>query len=89
VIQEFDAVMKPKIEMTNLGQFSGMLNQFGFSTPPSSKDVFMEFISLLPENRDHSKLSFHATGVDDFNRIFDFGCDFLVKRFDEEFENSF
>jgi predicted molibdopterin-dependent oxidoreductase YjgC len=89
VIQEFDMLMKPKVEITNLGQLSGMLKKFGFAVLPSSKDVFMEFISLLPHKKDHSKLSFHATGEDDFNRIFDFGCDAVIKRFEEEFENAF
>ena len=55
----------------------------------SPKDVFMEFISLLPLNKDHSKLSFPVTGKDDFNRIFDYGCDSVVKRFEEDFENAF
>ncbi|TRZ76010.1 MAG: hypothetical protein D4R97_01465 [Bacteroidetes bacterium] len=89
VIQEFDALMKPKTEMTNLGQLSGILKKFGFAEVPSSKDVFMEFISLLPQDKEFSKLSFHATGEDDFNRIFDYGCDAIVKRFEEDFENAF
>jgi formate dehydrogenase major subunit len=89
VIQEFDALMNPKTEMTNLGQLAGMLGKFGFAVQPSSKDVFMEFISLLPQNKDHAKLSFHITGNDDFNRIFDHGCDAVVKRFEEEFEKAF
>jgi formate dehydrogenase major subunit len=89
VIQEFEALMTPKTKMTNLGQLSGMLNKFGFAAPPSSKDVFMEIISLLSQKKDHSKLSFQATGEDDFNRIFDYGCDAVVKRFEEDFENAF
>jgi len=89
VIQEFDALMKPKTEMTSLGQLSAMLEKFGFATLASPKDVFMEFISLLPQKKDHSKLSFHATGEDDFTRIFDHGCDSVVKRFEEEFETAF
>jgi len=89
VIQEFDALMKPKTEMTNLGQLSGILKKFGFVSLSSPKDVFMEFISLLPQNKDHSKLLFNATGEDDFNRIFDYGCDAVVKRFEEDFENAF
>ncbi|MCX6248145.1 MAG: molybdopterin-dependent oxidoreductase [Bacteroidetes bacterium] len=89
VIQEFDAVMASKTGMNNLEQLSGMLKKFGFATPSSSKDVFMEFISLLPQNKEHAKLSFRATGEDDLNRTFDFGCDAVVKRFEEEFDAAF
>jgi len=89
VIQEFDAVIKPKQEMTNLEQLSGILKKFGFIALTSPKDVFMEFISLLPQNKDHSKLSFRMTKNDDYNRTFDYGCDSVVKRFEEEFENAF
>ena len=48
VIQEFDALMKPKTGVTNLVQLAGIFKKFGFEIPGSSKDVFMEFISLLP-----------------------------------------
>ena len=48
----------------------------------------MEFISLLPQKKDHLKLSFRVTGGDDFHRIFDHGCDAVVKRFDDEFEHT-
>jgi formate dehydrogenase major subunit len=88
VIQEFEALMKPKTGMTNLEQLAGLLKEFGFDVPCMSKDVFMEFISLLPQNKDHSNLSFPVTGKENFNRIFDHGCDSVVKRFEEEFENA-
>jgi formate dehydrogenase major subunit len=89
MIQEFDAVMKPKTEITNLGQLSGILKKFGSNSPHSPKVVFLEFIALLPRDKETSKLSFHATGEDNFKRIFDYGCDAVVKRFEEEFENAF
>jgi len=89
VIQEFDALMKPRPEMTNLEQLSGILEKFGFIAHSTSKDVFMEFISLLPQKKDHLKLSFQTTENDDSNRIFDYGCDVVVKRFEEDFENAF
>jgi formate dehydrogenase major subunit len=88
VIQEFDALMNPKPEMTNLEQLSGILEKFGFIAHPTSKDVFMEFISLLPQKKDHLKLSFKTTENDDSNRIFDYGCDMVVKRFEEDFEHA-
>ncbi len=88
VIQEFDALMKPKTGVTNLVQLAGIFKKFGFEIPGSSKDVFMEFISLLPRNKDHGKLPFPATDKKESSRIFDYGCDAVVKRFEEEFNHA-
>jgi len=79
VIQEFDALMKPVTEKTNIGQFSGILDEFGLNGYNSAKEVFMEFISLFPEKRDHSPLQMKETTVDNNNRIFEYGCDYIVK----------
>jgi hypothetical protein len=49
----------------------------------------MEFITLFPERKEHGKLLMHLTKEDDNHRIFEHGCDVLVKRFDDEFERSF
>jgi predicted molibdopterin-dependent oxidoreductase YjgC len=89
VIQEFDALMQSKTELTNLDQLACILKSFGFPLLCSPKDIFMEFISLLPGAKDHSKLMFRTTGSDDLNRVFDSGCDAVGKRFDDEFEHAF
>ncbi|MCX6243657.1 MAG: molybdopterin-dependent oxidoreductase [Bacteroidetes bacterium] len=89
VIQEFDAVMTPKVEQTNIDQLSGLLKKFGFDGLPFPKFVLMEMISLLPQRREHGLLEFTVTGKDDSARIFDFGCDAVVKRFEDEFSNAF
>jgi len=89
VVQEFDALMEPVREMTNIGQFSSILGEFGMNGYVSAKEVFMEFITLFPEKADHTPLKMKVTTKDDNNRIFDYGCDALVKRFDEEFKLSF
>jgi formate dehydrogenase major subunit len=89
VIQEFEAVLPPKVEMISLDQISGILKKFGFDGLPSPKNVLVEMISLLPQKKEHGKLKFILTNKDDSVRIFDFGCDALVKRFEEEFKNVF
>jgi formate dehydrogenase major subunit len=89
VIQEFNAVMKQKTGLTTLEQLSGLLQQFGISSEGTPKDVFMELISLLPGHREHAKLEFQLTAGDDSGRIFDYGCDAVVKRFEEGFESAF
>jgi formate dehydrogenase major subunit len=89
VIQEFEALIQSKTELTNLDQLASMLKSFGFPLLCSQKDILMEFISLLPNGKDHSKLMFRTTGSDDSNHLFDSGCDAVVKRFETEFETSF
>lgn len=89
VIQEYEALMKSRIEMTNLEQLSGILQTFGVTVSPSPKDVFMDFISTLGQKEHSSNLSFSPSGNDDDFRIFDFGCDSVVRRFEEDFENAF
>jgi formate dehydrogenase major subunit len=88
VIQEFEAVMPSKVEMTGIDQLAGLLKKFGFDGLPFPKYVLMEMISLLPQKKEHGKLKFSLTGHDDSVRIFDHGCDALVKRFEEEFGNA-
>lgn len=72
--------------MNNIDQLSGILKEFGFKNVPSAREVFLEIISLLPKSKGHQKIPFTFTVEDDLNRIFDFGCDSVVKRFEEEFE---
>jgi formate dehydrogenase major subunit len=86
VIQNFDAVLKAKTELNSIEQLSGILEKFRFVV--LTKEVFMEFISLLPQGKDHSKLTFKLTENDNSKRIFDFGADALVKRFAKEFEKA-
>ena len=81
--------MRPKTGETNLGQLAGLFKKFGFDVPDSSKDIFMEFITLLPQNKDHAKIPFPVTGKKEFTCIFDHGCDAIVKRFEEEFDHAF
>jgi len=89
VIQEYDTLMKPLTGKTNIDQLSGILSEFGMNGYCSAKEVFLEFITLFPGNKDHTQLHMNITDKDDNCRIFDYGCDNLVKRFDEEFKLSF
>jgi len=89
VIQEFDVFIKPATGKSNIEQLNGILNEFGLNGCHTAKEVFMEFITLIPENRDRASLRLKSTTGDNNNRIFEYGCDALVKRFDKEFELSF
>ncbi|MEZ5148246.1 MAG: FAD-dependent oxidoreductase [Bacteroidales bacterium] len=88
VIQEFEAVLPSKLEMTSLKQLSTMLSQFKMNGFESPKDVMMEAITLLPEEQQEEKLKFQFTKAENCNRTFNYGCDVVVKRFEEQFEQS-
>jgi hypothetical protein len=56
-----------------------------------SEAALSEVFGLLPEPVDPEtrKYSLNYTGYDNFNRMFNYGCDIVNKRFDEEFEKAF
>jgi len=89
VIQEFDQSATTWIENNSLQQLSRMLNEFGLTSSEQPHDIFMEVITLFPEHKEHGKLQMQTTTEDNNKRHFGYGCDALVKRFDEEFEQAF
>lgn len=89
MIQPFDAEMPAKIEKNNIQQLIEIINLFDINRLVDSEDVMSEIISLLPEKTDNHKFVFEYTSEDDFNRIFDFGCDNVMKKIDDFFESAF
>jgi len=85
VIQNFEKVMKSGPEKNSLQQISGILQEFGISTPDNSRDILMEIISLLPPEREAGKLLMRPTKGDNDKRSYEHGCDAVTKRFEEEF----
>ena len=88
VIQEFDAVISGKIEKTNLEQLTDLLKKFGFDGLSFRDYIFEEVISLLPRGKDHSKILMQRTTAKDDCFYFNYGCDSVVRIFDEEFKNK-
>ena len=88
VIQEFEPVLPSKVEMTSLKQLSTLLGKFKLNGYESAKDAMMEAIKLLPEEQKEEKLQFHYTADHNCNRMFNYGCDVVVKQFEEQFERS-
>jgi formate dehydrogenase major subunit len=89
MLLEFDAVLKPKPAMTNIEQLSGMLGKFGMNGLHTPREAFTEYIKLLPGKENGGKLKLAYTALDNSNRIFEHGCDYLVKRFEDEFAQNF
>jgi formate dehydrogenase major subunit len=84
----FEATLPERIEMSNLEQLSALLGKFGKNGISAPKEVFMEYIKLLPDQETNKKLKLHFTANDNSNRTFDFGCDYIVKRAEKEFESQ-
>jgi hypothetical protein len=55
------------------------------------EEALWEAFGLLPPATDPEKRKFqlHYTTHDNYNRMFEHGCDIVNKRFDDEFENAF
>jgi len=89
VIQQFERQFEPAVEKTGLEQLAGLLRAKGIehkSDEPA--EVLAEAHSLLTP-QEVGKYEFGITRDDDANRMFRHGCDYLVKRFDEEFVHAF
>ena len=89
VIQGFNMVIPGKTEMNNLEQLAELMSEFGLDGPSEKDSVFAEIISALPGGNDHSLLKLQVTNGDDRFRIFNHGCDSVVRMFDEEFNSKF
>ena len=89
VIQKIDEEVKPAVEMVSWKQLDTLLNRFGFEIHETVDDVTLEVVSLLPKFCTSGKLKLRLTKEDNFNPMFDHGCDYLIKRFDTGFEKMF
>ena len=88
VIQQFQAETKPKVELTSLQQLAGILEAFNFKASGNPIDTFMEVVTLFPENPGGQKLKLQITLKDNHYRRYNYGCDALTKKFEEEFEQA-
>jgi formate dehydrogenase major subunit len=93
VIQAFAAEMPCPVGLTNPQQLSALLKQFGIDGPSDPDEILKEIITILPvsdtANKEEKALTMKITLKDDSFRIFEYGCDYLTKRFEEEFDNAF
>jgi formate dehydrogenase major subunit len=89
VIQGFEAQFKPAVEKTGLQQLADLLRAQGVEQSADHHEVMAEIVSLLPRGDEPVKYQFSLMGEDNPSRMYEHGCDYIVKRFDEEFENAF
>lgn len=87
VIQQFDQQMEAPFK-TNFEQLSCIGAHFGLKEYKTVNDIFMEMISQLPAQND-TVFEFKISDDDSKQSKFNYGADYLMMRFDKEFEGKF
>jgi formate dehydrogenase major subunit len=89
----FEPVMEPKVELNNWIQIIQLMNMLGKEiTYNSIHDITFEIASdlrKLDNNHSDKRYSLSFTENDNLNRKYDYGCDYLVKHFEDEFCKAF
>lgn len=85
VIQQFDMEFKPAVEYSGIAQLLELLRSLYDERCNGIEDVRMEIFSVLAclTGTDHHELRY--TENDGHVRLFNHGCDNIVRRFDDEF----
>ncbi len=89
VIQGFEARFTTAIEKTSLEQLADLHRAKGIEQSADHHEVLGEIMSLLPVPEEEVSYQFNYTNEDNPARMFEHGCDHLVKRFDEAFAEAF
>lgn len=90
-ILHFDKQSEPLINDTTYEQLIEIMNRFGVKNRVDlTNNVTIEIASLLSSKPDseNQKYSLVYTQNDNANRMFEHGCDNIVKRFENEFEKK-
>ena len=88
-IQQFDKQLEGKVEKENYRQILDMLNVFDSNGLGDVEQVRKEALSLLPKNKRFEYSFEYTSGEADDYRLFEHGCDSVVKYFDDRFEKAF
>lgn len=88
IIQQFNAGISKQIEFTNDQQYIEVMKELGINQSNSIEDVRTELFSLLGIKKENNTYQFNSTAKDNYNRVFDHGCDSLVKLADREFNEN-
>jgi formate dehydrogenase major subunit len=90
-IQRFEKKQKPKAQKLNYEQLNDLLK--AFDVKPSADDadsiISEAVIKLNTESNGGGKFTFTITDKDNMNRLFEYGCDNIMKKFEDEFKKAF
>lgn len=87
-VQIFQPGLPPKAEVSSINQLLSLLKQFNINGSKDVYDVHAEILSLLPHNEINVKYSFVGTESDSGYFNFVSGCNYAMKKFDDEFESN-
>jgi formate dehydrogenase major subunit len=88
-IQHFEAGFDAVCGYTTLEQLAALLKHFEIKQKGNPETVMSEIVKLLPATAEEQKFVFNKTEENNDCRMFEHGCDNIVKRFDNEFYNAF
>jgi formate dehydrogenase major subunit len=88
MIQTFESGLKSKVEVTSLEQLIKLLAIFGSNGLNDIHDVNSEALSLLPTISEEVKHELVYTEKENGEQMFAHGCNYIMKRFDKEFEST-
>lgn len=87
-IQRIEKQLDGPVEQTSFSQLVALLGQLSVNGIETPDEALAEALSLLPKRGEYKNLHFDYKGQDNYNRLFDYGCDILNKRIDEEFKEK-
>lgn len=88
-ILNFYPAMETKAGKRNSEQYIDLMNMFGVKMNADINNVTVEMASMLISESEEKSYNMLITKSDDTNRMFNYGCDNLMKRFEENFNKSF
>jgi hypothetical protein len=85
--------MQPGLEKDNCGPLMDIMSELGTKVQYNSvQDITSSLASELQKIKitiADKKYSFNVTDNDDYNRNYEYGCDYIVKSFEEGFRKAF
>jgi len=88
IIQQFNAQLHTKIDMTNLEQLSAISKLYGLEISTDAAEIVDAIASELPSAKDE-KHQFVYTVKEGNSALFNNGADALTKQFDDMFKDAF
>lgn len=88
MIQVFESGLKPKVEVSSAEQLLKLLSMVGSNGLCDIQEVSIEALSLLPTKADMVKFDFAYSESETGEQMFTHGCNYIMKRFDEEFDSA-
>jgi formate dehydrogenase major subunit len=90
VLQQFEKHFKPAVELTGAEQLIALLKAFGYDEYNSQGEVTRDVLALLsPEGGKQVQSVMVTRDEDQYRRLFNHGCDYIVRMFDNQFALAF